>query len=384
MDEKPEKLSVGFLYDDTLDSTDGVAQYVKTIGSWLSKNGHKVTYIAGETKSKDWQGGEIHSLSRNIKVAWGGNRMSIPLLSRGPEIKKLLAQKQLDIVHVQVPYSPFMAQKVINALNPKTALVGTIHVFPPNNLAVVGTKLLRKIYGKSLKRFDQFISVSTAAQTYAQKTLQVDSVVIPNAVDVSNFKQPGKSRKKGQQIVFLGRLVKRKGCKELLEAFCKLCKTNQQALLKIAGDGPGRTELESYVRKHKLADRVEFLGFIDEKDKAPLLASADIACFPSMFGESFGIVLIEAMAAGSRVVLGGDNPGYRTVLGQQPTMLIDPKNVDKFAQRLELLLSDSQLADQLHEWQQQEVKHYNVPVVANQLLKLYYQTIAKYEPRGHN
>ena len=79
-------LSVGFLYDDTLDSSDGVSQYVKTLGAWLSKRGHKVSYLVGETESLEWAGGKIFSLSKNLRMRWAGNRMSISLI---PEINKI-------------------------------------------------------------------------------------------------------------------------------------------------------------------------------------------------------------------------------------------------------------------------------------------------------
>src|SRR3972149_1396007 len=113
MSAGPKKLSIGFLYDDTLDSTDGVAQYVKTLGAWLSGQGHKVCYLVGQTQLKDWAGGKVYSLARNQKISFNGNILSISLLSRKGQIRKVLGQEELDILHVQVPYSPFMAKRVL-------------------------------------------------------------------------------------------------------------------------------------------------------------------------------------------------------------------------------------------------------------------------------
>ncbi len=81
------------------------------------------------------------------------------------------------------------------------------------------------------------------------------------------------------------------------------------------------TDTQNYVEQNNLRSSVKFLGFVNERDKPELLASAAIACFPSLGGESFGIVLIEAMAAGASVVLGGNNPGYTSVLGDRPESL---------------------------------------------------------------
>jgi phosphatidylinositol alpha-mannosyltransferase len=133
-----------------------------------------------------------------------------------------------------------------------------------------------------------------------------------------------------------------------------------------------------------LGSRIEFLGYIKEDEKAKLLNSAAIACFPSLYGESFGIVLIEAMAAGSGVVLGGNNPGYISVLEARPKLLVNPKNASEFADRLGELLANNTLAKQLHEWQNKTVKQYDIEVVGPQILEVYNQAIARLSKKRHN
>lgn len=376
MDES-KKYSVGFLYDDSLDTNNGVSQYVKTVGSWLSANGHEVTYLVGESKLKTWAGGEVYSLSKNLRVAWGGNRLSVSVVPKIKLIKKIVKQKDIDVIHAQVPYSPLMAQIVIGSLGPRMALVGTVHIFPANALTLFGSKVLRVVYGKSLKRFDAMLSVSKAAQHYAMNAFKIKSTIVPNAIDISKFKvqrssKPGISK----EIVFLGRLVQRKGCEELLRAFEVLIKTLPSARLTIAGDGPLRQKLEKIVDNGGLRNSVKFLGYVDEKDKPKILANADIACFPALGGESFGIVLIEAMAAGTKVVLGGDNPGYASVLGEKSEALVDPRDSAAFAARLEKFLVDEGLIQQLHEYQQQQVTQYDIDVVGEQLLDTYARAVA--------
>jgi phosphatidylinositol alpha-mannosyltransferase len=126
----------------------------------------------------------------------------------------------------------------------------------------------------------------------------------------------------------------------------------------------------------QLQDKIKFLGFIEEEDKADLLASADIVCFPSLGGESFGIVLLEAMAAGAGVVIGGDNVGYRTVLGKRPDLLFNPKNPLELAGKLSGLFENKEIVKELHAWQQLEVKKYDVNVVGPRLLNIYASAIA--------
>lgn len=379
-------LSVGFLYDDSLDRNDGVSHQVKTLGSWLGSQKHDVSYLVGETKIRQWAGGTVYSLARNINVSFNKNILSVPLPANRAHIKQLLSSKHFDVLHVQMPYSPFMAQKVIHDANPNTAIVGTFHILPASWLAAWGSRFLRLMYGQSLKRFDQVISVSPAAAEFAKQVFGLDSIIIPNTVSTQIFTGSTYSYADNPKpkIVFLGRLVKRKGCLELLRAVALLRKKKPQVHLVMAGDGPLRSQLERFVKQNNLEANVEFLGYVEEKNKPQLLASANVACFPSLAGESFGIVLIEAMAAGANVVLGGDNPGYRSVLGDQPLLLIDPHQSQQFADRLELLLTDLKLIRSLNIWQQTAVEQYDVDIVGPRLLKVYRQAIVKRQTKGHN
>lgn len=380
------KLAIGFLFDDTLDSNDGVAQYVKVLGAWLSDQGHRVSYLVGETKAGYWHGGKIYSLAKNQKVTFNGNRLSMPLPANRLQIKELLIGEKFDLLHVQVPYSPLMAQRVIRALDKKVALIGTFHIFPAGWLARWGSRLLRLAYGTSLKRFDQMLAVSPAAAQFSGSAFGLKTQIIPNIVDLKKFKAGGLTPRssKSRQIVFLGRLVERKGCQKLLEAFRLLRTAMPDVRLTIAGDGPERGHLERYVKTNNLSKSVEFIGFIDEAEKPTFLANADIACFPSLYGESFGIVLIEAMAAGAGVVIGGNNPGYNSVLKDRSELLVDPNNTSTFAAQLEKLLRDSALSNKLHEWQQTEVKKYDVEVVGPTILNIYRQAVAKRLTNSHN
>src|SRR3989344_558344 len=378
MPKRNAVLSIGFLYDDTLDSSDGVAHQVKTLGAWLSQRGHKVSYLVGETKMREWQGGMVYSLARNQAVTFNGNQMSIPLPANRRKIKQLLDDIHFDVLHVQVPYSPFMAKRVINSANESTVVVGTFHVYPSSYWVELGTKFLRLLLGRSLKKFDEMISVSTPTATFAKRTFGINSLVIPNTVDVRHFKLSThtRSNRQAKQIVFLGRLVERKGCLYLLKAFKELLRNVPEAKLIIAGDGPRRKMLEIYVKQQKIDRSVDFLGFISEADKPKLLAQADIACFPSLYGEAFGIVLIEAMAAGAGIVMGGNNPGYLSVLGEQRELLIDPKKTAAFAAQLEKLLKDEGLIARLHKWQTKQIKNYDIAVVGPMIESTYYRTVA--------
>lgn len=371
-------MKIGLVLDDGLDKPDGVQQYVLSIGQWLSGQDHSVHYLVGETKRSDIA--NLHSLSHNVHVRFNRNHATMPLPAYRHRLKELLKQEQFDVLHVQMPYSPFLAGRLIKASAAKTAIVGTFHILPFSRVNAVGTHLLGLLLRRNLRRFNSVISVSPAAQAFARSSLGVDSIVIPNAVDVQLFAlgTPLEKYKDGQlTILFLGRLVERKGCQYLLEAVNNLQASGKfnSAKLIICGRGPLEAELKKYVAGNNLGKLVQFTGFVDEEDKANYLASADIAVFPSTGGESFGIVLVEAMAAGAGVVLGGDNPGYRSVLGSQPDLLVTPKDTTSFATHLEKLMNDAALRQRLHVWQQSEVKKYDVGVVGSQIVHVYEQAL---------
>lgn len=376
MVKNSRSLRVGFCYDDSLDRPDGVSQYVKTLGTWLSVQGHDVAYLVGETKINLWAGSQVYSLSKNLKVRFNGNRVGTPLFASKKKIDEVLAKHDFDILHVQMPYSPLFAGRVIKLVGSKTAVVGTFHILPANPLTRLGCKLLRLFYLSSLKRFSRIVSVSQPAADFARQSMGINSAVLPNAVELDRFSQ-ARTKPQPNHIVFLGRLVKRKGCEELIRAYAYLKSGGSDATLTIAGDGPERIKLEAIVEKSGLEQSVKFIGSINEKDKPDILAKASIACFPSLGGESFGIVLIEAMAAGAGVVIGGNNPGYGSVLGERPETLFDPREKIKFAAQLKKFLTDTKLVQDIHNWQQEHVQQYDTEVVGPKILEVYVQAIAK-------
>src|SRR6188474_3063449 len=119
-------MKIGIVGDDTLDKPDGVEQYIQTIGRWFAQEGHEVHFLVGETTRTDFP--NIHSLSRNVKVRFNGNRLSIPLPANRARIRRLLAKEKFDVLYVQMPYSPFLAGRIVKAAGPKTAVVGAFHI----------------------------------------------------------------------------------------------------------------------------------------------------------------------------------------------------------------------------------------------------------------
>lgn len=379
-------MKIALVLDDSLDAADGVQQYVLTLGRWLSSQGHEVHYLVGQTRRRDMD--NLHSLSRNIRVRFNGNRMSMPLPASKSKLRDLLQKEKFDVLHVQAPYSPFLAGRIIKLAPKSTAVVATFHIIPYSRLQLAASRILAVACQRSLRRINQAVSVSTAAQSFARTSFRLETEIVPNAIDYDHFYAAKSSLDNSPActIVFLGRHVKRKGCKELLLAVRQLKSRDDFGSLRfiIGGTGPLTAGLKRYTAQHGLDTNVTFPGYIAEDAKAKYLAQADIAVFPSLGGESFGIVLAEAMAAGAGVVIGGDNPGYRCVLGDWQECLFDPSDENVFARRLSKLIDDSALRRRLHKSQQQAVRQYDVSVVGGRLEQLYKSAIAKNSFTGDN
>lgn len=374
MTNEKTHLKIGLVLDSTLDVEDGVQQYILCLGSYLVSIGHEVHYIVGETHRTDIK--NIHSLTKNKILHFNGNKVSVSLPAKSQPIKKLLEDEKFDILHIQSPYSPFYAGKFVKYGHKNSVVIGTFHILSFSLLSTVATKLLGIILMKNLKYFDSQISVSSANKIFAQKTFGIDCKVIPNMVNIDQFKPPkGFSRQNSiYQISYLGRLTERKGCKYLIDACAKLISNHPDIKinLKIAGKGELEDSLKTQVRELGLDKYVDFLGFVTNDQKIDLMRKSDLAVFPSYSGESFGIVLIEAMAAGAGVVLGGNNPGYATVLSDTPECLIDVKDKLNFSESIYKSLTDKKFISHNHKVQQKVVKRYDYKVVGQQILNEYY------------
>lgn len=371
-------MRIGFVLDDTLDRGDGVQQYVMTLGRWLAAEGHEVHYLTGQTKRNDLP--NIHSLSKNLKVKFNGNSLSVPVKANKLKIKRVLSADQFDILHIQMPYSPVLAGKIIKLAKPTTAIVATFHIMPYGGSEKFANKFLALITSKSRRRVDQIASVSKAAAKYAKLDLGIDSQIIPNTIDTKLFKNPPIDHKKDRlRIVYLGRLIKRKAPDKLIEAIASLPQNLLNDLeVIIAGKGPMLKKLQKLAAKKRISHVIYFPGFVPEAKKASLLGSADIAVFPSTSGESFGIVLLEAMASGAGVVIAANNPGYRSVLGAIPETLFDPNSISDFSATLLEFINNQAARVSINVEQSILVRKYDVNTVGSQILECYKQAILKH------
>jgi phosphatidylinositol alpha-mannosyltransferase len=370
-------VKIGHILDDRLDKPDGVQQVVRCIGEWARAQGHDVHYIVGETQNISVVP-NVHAVSKNLRVKFNGNALSIPLPTSQRKLRTLMAELDLDVLHVHVPYSPFMGAKAIKVSKQCVGITGTFHVLPYNFFARWGNRLLGLWLHSSLKRFDSLYGGTPASAEFAEWSMGIPAGVIGHPLDIRPFQQAITQRPQSGKlrIVFLGRLVPRKGALQLVRAVASLPKHLQDRItVHIGGRGELSKHIVSFVADHGLADVIHLDGFIEESDKPAYLAGADIAVFPSIAGESFGISLLEPMAAGAGITVGGNNPGYSAVLADWPEALFDPKDIRSFATYLEKLVNDSDLRERVGKAQQQTVQQYDINKIGKRWLEIYQAAI---------
>lgn len=379
-------LTIGFVFDDTLDALDGVQQHIITIGTELVRRGHDVHYLVGETHHSPVP--QTVSLARNVMVSFNGNRMRIPLPVRKREIRAALAHNNYDILHIQAPYSPLFGGRVLECAPQSTGVVATYHIAPIDRRARYGGRALGLVNAHSHRRVDEVIAVSQVAAQYAQFTAHTHGTIIANPVNVEKFATAAHRATRDAahpHIVFLGRLVPRKGAQLLLDALDYGERHGMFPIpglhVTIAGEGPLMADCVQ--RAARLRTPVQFVGTVDE-GKADLLASADVAVFPAIGGETFGIVLPEAIASGAGVTLAGDNPGYRwTMRGDEDALFsVGPDHARVLAERIERALTDAPWARRLHAREEALLDRYNVQAVTDEVEQVYARAIADRRARA--
>lgn len=290
-------------------------------------------------------------------------------------IDAMLEEHNFDILHFHEPWVPVLSRQILtrsNAVN-----VATFHANIPKTMMSRTVVKVVTPYTKSvLKYIHEFTAVSDAAAEYVCTLTDEPVAIIPNGIDLTKFKAPARrsDKRKDKTIFYVGRLENRKGVKYLLQAFHLLQEKDPRVSLIIAGDGPEREKLEMIVDDLDIKN-VTFAGYITDKEKQKYLRSADLFCAPALYGESFGVVLLEAMASGL-VTVAGNNPGYSTVLrGMGALSLVDPKDGAEFARRLHLLLNEPDLRKLWRTWAEQEISQYSYPNIVSQYEEIYQQAL---------
>lgn len=357
----------------------GVQECVLALKSELKQRGHTVLIITPRPKdipSSYDPDIVLVGAAKDVKSPFHTTAQVSATLDSSA-LDDMLATHQFDVIHFHEPWVPLISWQLLNRSS-KAVHVATFHAKLPET---VMSKTIEKVitpYTKTiLKSFEALTAVSEAASEYVCTLSDKKPTIIPNGIDLVKYQPAKHLRKKAHQnILYVGRLEKRKGVKYLLQAFAQLVSDDPTVRLDVIGDGTDRQKLEDYV-KNKHIPNVTFHGFVSEEDKIKAIQAADVFCSPALYGESFGIVLLEAMALGT-VVLAGNNPGYSAVLKEQAdNSIVNPKDSDDFVAKLRVLLQDQQLRAEWKAWALKYVQQFNYHDITSMYEQVYKQALKR-------
>ena len=373
-------MRVGIIVDDSIDSPNGVQQIVHTTGTWLASNGAEVHLITSESSSRPAYAASVTCLGSARTVRFNGNVTGVPIRVDRKRARAIATTLDLDVLHVHAPYSPLLAHEVIMGASRNCGIISSFHMAPRGWLQKAGTRALGEIVKASVCRISHFVSDSPTSAELLRSAWKRDSIMIPNPIQLTSAEGAvEENAKDGRRLklVFLGRLVPRKGCREFIRALSLLSqRARDQIQVAIAGSGPEGECLRRMVKDEGLDKIIEFCGQVSELEKRDLLALADIAVFPSMYAESFGMVLVEAMAWGRASILAGDNPGYRYLLSAAPDALVDVRDHHGFSIALARLVEDAKWRQDLVVRQRSVLPSCDIESIGPQLVSIYEDALA--------
>lgn len=320
-------MKIGFLIDDHMARPGGVQEYVRGLYRYVYANGHEAVIFssAGGRVDDDLR---LIPLGAALPLSGSGSSTSIPLTTVAPaHLRQLLAREACDVLHVMAPYSPTLSGRLLVQSRAAHVLTFLVAIEPGPYRTLLGT--LARLQRRSLSRFHARIAISETAAETGRALYGGAYELIPCGVDTGLFAPDlaplPQLRDDCTNLLYVGRLEQRKGVAHLVRAFARLQHQYPRLRLVIGGDGPERAALQQLARELSL-ERVLFLGYVSAEDLPRLFASADLFCAPATYAESFGIVLIEAMAAGLPIVAAA-NAGYAGLLASHPgNLLVSPGN----------------------------------------------------------
>jgi phosphatidyl-myo-inositol alpha-mannosyltransferase len=319
----------------------GVTEHVRYLYENLRKRGHDVRIITSSHGLQRASEGDVIRIGKGFSVPANGSVGTLTLSPRFvSQVEEMLEREQFDVLHYHEPFVPFLSPIVLRQST--SVNVATFHAY-------AGFSPAYEVASRALKgyaaRLHGRIAVSAAARHFIDRFFPGDYKVIPNGVDIDRYAKavPVARWQDGTpNLLFVGRHEPRKGLLELLKAFRILRRSGYRARLLVVGSGPQEREARRYVLTRRLGG-VEFLGRVSDDEKAQLFRTADIYVSPATGGESFGIVLLEAMAAGAPIVC-SDIHGYKGVVRRRREgLLVPPRKPKAIATAIGELLDRDEL-----------------------------------------
>jgi len=367
-------MRVGLVSPYDFASPGGVNDHVRHLAVRLQNLGHETRIFAPSSRSDvDFNSARFYRIGTPIAIPVNDSVARITLsFHLANQVAAIVADERFDVLHFHEPLMPALPMTMLRMST--TANVGTFHAFARSN---VGYYYGRPLLQPYLGHLHRAIAVSEPARDFVQRYFPAFPMrVIPNGVDVDVYR-PGLApirhlRDDKINILFVGRLEKRKGLGDLLRAYRAIIDRVPRSRLIIVGDGPLRGKVDAYVTRHRLPN-VVIAGYVPESVKPRYYGSADIFCAPATGAESFGIVLLEALASGVPVVA-TDVPGYMSVLEPgRDSITVQPKNWRELAASLVILARDADLRMRLANYAVEKARRYSWDSVASEVVEVYHE-----------
>ena len=350
----------------------GVNEHVRHTYEAMRRMGHDVWIITSKYGKERENEGHIIRLGTGWAFPANGSVGRVTLgLRFKRQAREVLGEHRFDILHFHEPFVPFLSPTMLEAS--ETVNIGTFHAFGGFSPSYwIG----RRFAGRLADLLHGRIAVSGAARHFISRYFPGDYRIIPNGVDLDAFgsAEPFEELRDGTlNILFVGRFEERKGLTHLLKAYHRLRKRKVDARLLVIGSGPKEREYRRYVGLRGIRD-VEFLGRVSDEDKVRYFASSDIYCAPNTGQESFGIVLLEAMAAGVPIVA-SDIHGFKRVVERNVQgILVEPRNPRAIAAALYALARDPDLRHEMGEAGRARAPEFSWDRVTERIVEFYYET----------
>jgi len=348
----------------------GVGAHISHLYQQFTRMGHEVKIIAPCSSIRDIPfSQDVIPIGKPIPIYRRGTvaRVTLsPLLSR--QVKTILKQQQFEVIHLHEPLCPVLPLVVLD--HSQSVNVGTFHAFHRSDM---GYKYGRFILKRWFHKLNARIAVSKPARDFASRYFPSHYDIIPNGISLEHFSAdvlPIEGFCDGKlNILFVGRLEKRKGLRYLLNAYREVKKETPNSRLIVVGPGD-KARHEKMVRKSNLED-VVFTGYVTYEDLHRYYRTCDLFCAPATGEESFGIVLLEAMAA-SKPIVASKIEGYASVMSHGVGgLLVPPEDEQALAGALVHLLSDGSLRQEMGARGRLEVEKYSWPNIAQRLIDYY-------------
>jgi phosphatidylinositol alpha-mannosyltransferase len=356
----------------------GVPNHIAALEQQFTKMGHDVRVIAPASKRIPEFGDRFIPIGKPRPIPTNGSiaRLSISM-HLAPKIKEVLAREHFDIIHLHEPFMPMLCSAVLRFA--QTPMVGTFHACGGTGGSLLGYRVGWPVSAIIIKRrapkLKGRIAVSLAAQRFASKTIHGDYEIIPNGIDLERFSpniEPLPEYMDGKKnILFVGRLESRKGLIYLLRAFWRIKRETPDCRLIVVGPGNTlRLRFERWAKRHRMKD-VVFVGYASQAELPRYYKTADIFCAPATDRESFGLILLEAMAMGKPIVA-TNIEGFRCVITNGVDgILVPPRDDRRLAGALKILINNPTLCRDMSANGLEKVKDYSWDKVALRILDTY-------------